>query len=131
MANVLVTGGSGFIAGHVILRLLGEGDHVRTTVRSLGQENAVRAVLAGARLADDSALTFAVTEECHAFTECATYTDVHGAHVMDVGYTDNLRGTFAQACADPATPRTTTPARPRARRAGEPGSRLPALLTRG
>ena len=34
MSKVLVTGGSGFLAGHVILRLLAAGHEVRTTVRS-------------------------------------------------------------------------------------------------
>lgn len=33
--RVLVTGGSGFIAGHVILPLLEQAYQVRTTVRSL------------------------------------------------------------------------------------------------
>ena len=43
---VLVTGGSGFVAVHCILRLLGEGYRVRTTVRSLKREADVRAMLA-------------------------------------------------------------------------------------
>lgn len=43
--RVLVTGGSGFIAGHCVLRLLDQGYLVRTTVRSLAKESAVRAVL--------------------------------------------------------------------------------------
>jgi nucleoside-diphosphate-sugar epimerase len=37
MTTVLVTGGSGFIAGHCILRLLDQGYDVRATVRSLGR----------------------------------------------------------------------------------------------
>ncbi|MEG8035166.1 NAD-dependent epimerase/dehydratase family protein [Sphingomonas sp. LR61] len=32
--HVLVTGGSGFIAGHLILQLLDAGHRVRTTIRS-------------------------------------------------------------------------------------------------
>jgi nucleoside-diphosphate-sugar epimerase len=43
--RVLVTGGSGFIAGHCILRLLEQGYLVRTTVRSRQREPQVRSVL--------------------------------------------------------------------------------------
>jgi nucleoside-diphosphate-sugar epimerase len=45
MSTVLVTGGSGFIASHTILQLLGAGYQVRTTVRSLSREGEVRATL--------------------------------------------------------------------------------------
>src|SRR5215469_531082 len=45
MSNVLVTGGSGFVASHVILQLLGARHQVRTTVRSLNREASVRAIL--------------------------------------------------------------------------------------
>lgn len=58
MSRVLVTGGSGFIAGHCILGLLARGHDVRTTVRSLRREGAVRAALTGAGMADGDALTF-------------------------------------------------------------------------
>lgn len=43
--QVLVTGGSGFIAAHCILQLLDRGYRVRTTVRSLNREPEVRAML--------------------------------------------------------------------------------------
>jgi nucleoside-diphosphate-sugar epimerase len=54
MSAVLVTGGSGFIASHAILQLLGAGHQVRTTVRSLSREGDVRAMLkiGGAESAD-------------------------------------------------------------------------------
>lgn len=43
--TVLVTGGTGFVAGHAILRLLGDGYRVRTTVRSAGREAEVREIV--------------------------------------------------------------------------------------
>ena len=44
---VLVTGGSGYIAGFLIQQLLGEGWHVRTTVRNPAREAALRPLLGG------------------------------------------------------------------------------------
>ncbi|HEX7816854.1 aldehyde reductase [Dyella sp.] len=41
-STVLVTGGTGFIAQHCMLALLGQNYHVRTTVRSLDREPEVR-----------------------------------------------------------------------------------------
>lgn len=58
---VLVTGGSGFLAGHVILRLLADGHRVRTTVRSASREPDVRATLQRAG-ADTDRLEFAVAD---------------------------------------------------------------------
>ena len=46
MTLVLVTGASGFLAQHVILKLLAKGYEVRGTLRSLSKADSVRAVLA-------------------------------------------------------------------------------------
>ena len=51
---VLVSGGSGYIAGFLIRQLVAEGWTVHTTVRSLARESAVRKLLA----VDDSRLRF-------------------------------------------------------------------------
>lgn len=45
MSKVLVTGGSGFVGAHVILQLVSGGHQVRTTVRNLNRESAVRDML--------------------------------------------------------------------------------------
>ena len=45
MSEVLVTGGSGFIAAHCILQLLATGHRVRTTVRNLARRDEVLAML--------------------------------------------------------------------------------------
>jgi nucleoside-diphosphate-sugar epimerase len=60
MSKVLVTGGSGFVGAHVILQLARAGHQVRTTVRNLGRETAVRAMLkAGGREPGDNLSFFA------------------------------------------------------------------------
>ncbi|WP_250009073.1 aldehyde reductase [Actinoplanes sp. M2I2] len=60
--RVLVTGGSGFIAGHIILQLLEQGCQVRATVRSLKREDSVRAILRDAGMMNDEHLSFAAAE---------------------------------------------------------------------
>ena len=52
--KVLVSGGSGYIAGFLIRQLVAEGWQVHTTVRNLDKEATVRKLLA----VDDSKLTF-------------------------------------------------------------------------
>lgn len=52
--TVLVSGGSGYIAGFLIRQLVAEGWWVRTTVRNLASETAVRALLK----VDDARLAF-------------------------------------------------------------------------
>ena len=58
MSTVLVTGGSGFIAGHAILQLLEEGHTVRTTVRNLKREGEVRETLKRGGAKPEGQLTF-------------------------------------------------------------------------
>lgn len=58
---VLVTGGSGFVGAHCILRLLNDGYRVRTTVRNTVREEELRALLrdAGAELGRRLSVTLA------------------------------------------------------------------------
>ncbi|WP_334151192.1 SDR family oxidoreductase [Microbacterium sp.] len=60
--RVLVTGGSGFIAGHIIVQLLAEGHLVRATIRSLDREAAVREVLRDAGMIDGEHLEFVAAD---------------------------------------------------------------------
>lgn len=59
---VLVTGGSGFVGAHCILQLLQAGYRVRTTVRSLGREAEVRAMLKTGGAEPGAALSFAAAD---------------------------------------------------------------------
>ena len=61
MKNVLVTGGTGFLAGWTIRRLLEKGYSVRTTVRSMSKSESVLAMLQHENV-DTAALTFAVAD---------------------------------------------------------------------
>lgn len=60
--RVLVTGGSGFIAGHCILQLLDQGYLVRTTVRSLNKEAVVRSILEDSGMTNAEKLTFSAAD---------------------------------------------------------------------
>lgn len=58
---VLVTGGSGYIGGFCIRQLLAEGWTVRTTIRNLARESAVRSTL-GAAASERTRLGFVAAE---------------------------------------------------------------------
>jgi nucleoside-diphosphate-sugar epimerase len=62
MSLVLVTGGSGFIAGHCILQCLAAGHRVRATVRNLAREPEVRALLRKAGAEGVDRLSFAAAD---------------------------------------------------------------------
>ena len=55
---VLVTGGSGFIAGHIILKLSSQGYRARATLRLLSRRDEVKAALARGGLKDFANLEF-------------------------------------------------------------------------
>jgi nucleoside-diphosphate-sugar epimerase len=63
--HVLVTGGSGFIAGHCILQLLQDGHRVRATIRSPDKQDAARRVLEQAGMVHGERLTFVVADLLH------------------------------------------------------------------
>ncbi|WP_203750070.1 endo alpha-1,4 polygalactosaminidase [Cellulomonas chitinilytica] len=66
-----------------------------------GQKNAAEL---GARGRDEAGYDFAVAEECGEHDECAAYTDVYGAAVIDVEYEADG---WAAVCADPRQPAST------------------------
>ena len=41
---------------------------------------------------------FAIAEECQVYDECGDYTDVYGANVIEIEYTDNPRRFYTRAC---------------------------------
>lgn len=73
--TVLVTGASGFIAQHTILRVLEAGYRVRGTIRSLGKSDEVRSVLAP-----------------HAGAAMERFELVAADLMSDVGWDDAVRG---------------------------------------
>jgi hypothetical protein len=78
--------------------------HAHAAELAIAQKNAVEL---GARGRDEAGFDFAVAEECQRYDECSTYTDIWGGHVLDIEYTDNLRGDFADVCADRQVPTST------------------------
>lgn len=91
--RVLVTGGSGFIAGHCILQLLDAGYDVRATVRSLGRADSVRAILTDAGMTRADALTFVAADLLHdeGWAEAVDGVDavLHVASPVQPGHVEN------------------------------------------
>ena len=71
---------------------------------AIAQKNAAEF---GTRGRDEAGFDFVITEECHRYNECAEYTAVWGGRVLDIEYSDDLRGSFAEVCADPQVPGST------------------------
>ncbi len=55
---VVVTGGTGFIASHIISQLLQQNYRVRTTVRSLAKTELVKTMLTNSGISDFANLEF-------------------------------------------------------------------------
>lgn len=88
--QVLVTGGSGFIAQYCILALLGAGYHVRTTLRSMSREAEVRDYLRVAGAEPGERLSFVAADLTSddgwpdAVEDCAYV--IHGASPTPSGH---------------------------------------------
>ena len=90
---MLVTGGSGFIAGHCILQLLAQGYIVRTTLRSLSKEASARKVLEEAGMNNGGHLSFIAADllEDTGWAEAVAGVDgvFHVASPVMPGHVDN------------------------------------------
>ncbi|CAD5995305.1 Glyco_hydro_114 domain-containing protein [Agreia sp. COWG] len=72
---------------------------------AIGQKNSAEI---GDRGRSEAGFDFAVTEECMRFEECPQFEAVYGDAVMDIEYADDLPDPFAEICASPDRPATTT-----------------------
>ena len=79
-------------------------DHAHAAGLAIAQKNAAEL---GTRGRDEAGFDFAVAEECHRYDECALYTDVWADRLIDIEYTDDLRGSFDEVCADEQVPAST------------------------
>ncbi|WEK02976.1 MAG: NAD-dependent epimerase/dehydratase family protein [Candidatus Devosia phytovorans] len=90
---VLVTGGSGFIAGHLIVQLLEKDYVVRATLRSLAREGAVRQVLVDAGAANLDELSFVAADlmQDAGWPEAVSGVDfvLHVASPVHAGHVEN------------------------------------------
>ena len=60
-----------------------------------GQKNALDLDTRGR---DEAGFDFAVLEECDRWVECALATEVYGDQILNIEYTDGLRGSWADVC---------------------------------
>jgi nucleoside-diphosphate-sugar epimerase len=99
--RVLVTGGSGFIAGHCILQLLEQGHLVRATIRSLAKEAAVRAVLEDSGMVHGEQLNFVAADllKDEGWAEAVADVDfvLHVASPVRPGHIENENDLIAPA----------------------------------
>lgn len=59
------------------------------------------------RRAKAAGYDFAIAEECLTYNECGSYTKVYGSRVIDIEYTDDLKGSWTSNCARPSRPAMT------------------------
>lgn len=71
-------------------------EHAHRAGLVVAQKNAVDLARRGR---DDAGFDFAITEECDRYDECSEASGVYGPSVLDIEYTDNLRGSFDEVCA--------------------------------
>ncbi|GAA1732488.1 endo alpha-1,4 polygalactosaminidase [Microcella frigidaquae] len=71
-------------------------DRAHAAGLAAGQKNALEL---GPRGRDEAGFDFAVLEECDRWEECALAAEVYGDQVINIEYTDDLRGTWAEVCA--------------------------------
>ncbi|MGU3434132.1 endo alpha-1,4 polygalactosaminidase [Actinomycetes bacterium M1A6_2h] len=64
----------------------------------IGQKNSAEDA---ADLKESVGFDFATSEECVYFDECSSYTEVYGERVVDVEYTDAMRGGVDDVCNSP------------------------------
>ncbi len=61
----------------------------------------------GPRGREEIGYDFAVTEECDRWDECKDFAEVYGEHVLNIEYTDDLRGSPDDVCARDSVPPST------------------------
>jgi hypothetical protein len=71
---------------------------------AIGQKNSAELAVG---LKKSVGFDFAVAEECWRWDECYSYKAAYGKRVIDIEYTDDMRGTLTQACANGNTPSRT------------------------